>query len=110
VDFLAREPASRSSTSICLRLTDTGALTGDDAAAAPKEIAALLDREGVAYDIGGYRDAPPGLRIWGGATVDPLDMQVLMPWIEWAYQEVCLAPAMAKPIGTGVHGQGTDIG
>ncbi len=96
VEFLAREPASRSSTSICLALTDTGALTGDAAAAAPKKIAGLLDKERVAHDIGGYRDAPPGLRIWGGATVDPLDMRVLMPWIEWAYEEVCLAPATAE--------------
>jgi phosphoserine aminotransferase len=95
VEFLAKEPASRSSTSICLTLTDTGPLTGDDAASAPKKIAGLLDKEGVAYDIGGYRDAPPGLRIWGGATVDPLDMRVLMPWIEWAYEEICLAPAAA---------------
>jgi phosphoserine aminotransferase len=96
VEFLARDPASRSATSICLTITDTGALTGDDAAAAPKRIAALLDKEGVAYDIGGYRDAPPGLRIWGGATVDPLDMQVLMPWIEWAYEEICMSPAAVE--------------
>ena len=94
-EFLAQEPASRSSTSICLTLTDTGALTGDDARTAPAKIAGLLEREAVAYDIGGYRDAPPGLRIWGGATVDPLDMQVLMPWIGWAYEEICLAPAAA---------------
>lgn len=95
VQFLAAQPASRSSTSICLKLTDTGELTGDEAASAPKKIAALLDKEGIAYDIAGYRDAPPGLRIWGGATVDPLDMRVLMPWIEWAYGEVCRAPATA---------------
>jgi phosphoserine aminotransferase len=96
VEFLARDPASRSATSICLTITDTGALTGDDAAAAPKRIAALLDKEGVAYDIGGYRDAPPGLRIWGGATVDPLDMQVLMPWVEWAYEEICNSPVAVE--------------
>ena len=96
VEFLARDPASRSSTSICLTITDTGALTGDGAAVAPKRIAALLDKEGVAYDIGGYRDAPPGLRIWGGATVDPLDMRVLMPWIEWAYEEICSSPAAVE--------------
>jgi len=95
IEFLAAEPASRSSTSICLALTDTGRLAGDAAASAPKSMAALLDREGVAYDIAGYRDAPPGLRIWGGATVDPLDMRVLMPWLEWAYEEVCRAPATA---------------
>jgi len=96
VDFLAAEPSSRSSTSICLTISDAGALTGKEAASAPKEIAALLDRDGIAYDIAGYRDAPPGLRIWGGATVDPLDTQVLMPWIEWAYEEVCRAPAAAR--------------
>jgi phosphoserine aminotransferase len=96
VEFLAAAPASRSSTSICLTLTDTGALIGEEAAPAPKLMADLLDREGVAHDIAGYRDAPPGLRIWGGATVDPLDMQVLMPWIEWAYEEVCQAPASAQ--------------
>ncbi len=96
VAFLARDPATRSSTSICLALTDTGLLTGEAAATAPKKIASLLDREGIAYDIAGYRDAPPGLRIWGGATVDPLDMRILMPWIEWAYGEACLAPAAAQ--------------
>jgi phosphoserine aminotransferase len=96
VEFLARDPASRSATSICLTITDTGALTGDDVAAAPKRIAALLDKEGVAYDIGGYRDAPPGLRIWGGATVDPLDMRVLMPWVEWAYEEICNSPVAVE--------------
>jgi len=95
IEFLAVEPASRSSTSICLTLTDTGSLAGEAAASAPKSMAALLDREGVAYDIAGYRDAPPGLRIWGGATVDPLDLRVLMPWLEWAYEEVCRAPATA---------------
>lgn len=95
VDFLARDPACRSSTSICLTLTETGALTGGEAAAAPKRIAKLLDEEGVAYDIGAYRDAPPGLRIWGGATVETDDMKALLPWLEWAYAQVCtgLAPA-----------------
>ncbi len=95
IEFLARDPATRSSTSICLRLTDTGALTGDEAKQAPKRIAALLDEEGVAFDIGAYRDAPPGLRIWGGATVETDDMKALLPWLEWAYAQVCtgLAPA-----------------
>jgi phosphoserine aminotransferase len=96
VEFLASDPATRSCTSICLRITDTGALRGDDAAAVPKKIAALLEKEGVAFDIGGYRDAPPGLRLWGGATVEPLDLQMLMPWIEWAHEEVCAAPVSAK--------------
>ncbi|MBE9558323.1 MAG: phosphoserine transaminase [Proteobacteria bacterium] len=96
VEFLAGDPATRSCTSICLRITDTGALRGDEAAAVPKKIAALLEKEGIAFDIGGYRDAPPGLRLWGGATVEPLDLQMLMPWIEWAHEEVCAAPASAK--------------
>jgi len=89
VEFLARDAASRSSTSICLKITDTGPLSGDDAAAAPKKMAALLDKERIAYDIGGYRDAPPGLRIWGGATVDSTDMALLPPWLEWAHAEIC---------------------
>jgi phosphoserine aminotransferase len=95
-EFLAKDPATRSSTSICLTITDTGGLGGDEAAAAPKKIAALLEKEGVAFDIGAYRDAPPGLRLWGGATVEPLDLQMLMPWIEWAHEEVCAALAAVK--------------
>jgi phosphoserine aminotransferase len=96
VEFLASDPATRSCTSICLRITDTGTLGGDEAAVAPKKIAALLEKEGIAFDIGGYRDAPPGLRLWGGATVEPLDIQMLMPWIEWAHEEVCATPVAAK--------------
>jgi phosphoserine aminotransferase len=92
VEFLAKDPATRSTTSICLRITDTGVLSGDKAMGAPKKIAALLEKEGISFDIGGYRDAPPGLRIWGGATVEPLDIQMLMPWIEWAHEEICAAP------------------
>jgi phosphoserine aminotransferase len=87
IDFLARDAATRSPTSICLRLT------GDAPEAAPRDIAALLDGEGVAYDIGAYRDAPPGLRIWGGATVETSDIQALLPWLEWAYQTVCAEAA-----------------
>jgi phosphoserine aminotransferase len=96
VEFLAKDAATRSSTSICLAITDTGALAGDEAATAPKKIAALLEKENIAYDIAGYRDAPSGLRLWGGATVEPLDLQILMPWIEWAWGEVCATPAAAK--------------
>ncbi len=87
VEFLARDPATRSSTSICLRIAEAAALPGD-AAAAPKRIAELLDGEGVAHDIGAYRDAPPGLRIWGGATVERADMEALLPWLDWAYDQV----------------------
>ena len=74
--FLAADPATRSCTSICLRLEgpDTGA-----------RIAKRLESEGVAHDIASYRDAPPGLRIWGGATVDSADIAALLPWIDWAY-------------------------
>lgn len=86
VRFLARDAAARSSTSICLEIAPERAQ--DDAAATPKRMAELLDREGVAYDIGAYRDAPPGFRIWGGATVERADMQALLPWLDWAYEQV----------------------
>ncbi len=75
IDFLAEDPATRSCTSICLKLTVPGLA---------KPVAGLLEKEGVAYDIGAYRDAPPGLRIWGGATVEAADVQKLLPWLEWA--------------------------
>ena len=90
VDFLAEAPATRSSTSICLKIVDpwfTG-LPAEDQAKAAKRIAALLDDEGAGYDIGAYRDAPPGLRLWGGATVETADLQALFPWLDWAYGEV----------------------
>lgn len=89
-DFLAGDPACRSTTSICLKIVDPwfSALDADTQAAVPKKLAALLDAEGVAFDIGGYRDAPPGLRIWGGATVDTADLRALTPWLDWAYSEV----------------------
>jgi phosphoserine aminotransferase len=80
VAFLAADPATRSPTSICLQLP------GADPAI-PKKMAALLDKEGAAYDIGAYRDAPPGLRIWGGATVETSDVEALLPWLDWAYAE-----------------------
>jgi len=75
VDFLAEDPPTRSCTSICLKLT---------VPELAKPIATLLEKEGVAYDIGAYRDAPPGLRIWGGATVETADIDALLPWLEWA--------------------------
>lgn len=81
VDFLAVDPATRSSTSICLKFH------GVDAAQV-KAMTKLLDTNVVAYDIGAYRDAPAGLRIWGGATVEPSDTEKLMPWLTWAYNEV----------------------
>jgi phosphoserine aminotransferase len=89
-DFLARDPATRSNTSICLRIVSPWFLSLDDAgrAKAAKRIAALLDERGIAHDIGSYRDAPPGLRIWGGATVETSDIQALMPWTQWAHDVV----------------------
>ncbi len=90
VDFLAVVPETRSNTSICLKIVDPWykALSAEDQAKGAKKIATLLDQKGVAYDIASYRDAPPGLRIWGGATVEASDMQALMPWLDWAYAQV----------------------
>ncbi len=90
VDFLAADPATRSCTSICLRITAPwfAGLAPDEQAKAAKRLASLLDREGVAFDIASYRDAPPGLRIWGGATVETADIEALLPWLDWAYAQV----------------------
>jgi phosphoserine aminotransferase len=84
---LATDPATRSNTSVCLSITDAevAALDQDGQAAFAKGLAAALDKEGVAYDIGHYRDAPPGLRIWCGATVETADLKALMPWLDWAF-------------------------
>ncbi|WP_339830596.1 phosphoserine transaminase [uncultured Parvibaculum sp.] len=89
VDFLAEKVDTRSNTSVCLKVVDPDvtALSDDDQAAFAKKIADLLDKEGVANDIAGYRDAPAGLRIWAGATVETSDMRALMPWLDWAYAE-----------------------
>jgi phosphoserine aminotransferase len=89
-DFLAREQGARSNTSVCLKIVDPWFKgLGDDAQAdAAKKIASLLEKEGVAYDIGGYRSAPPGLRIWCGATVDKADLEALTPWLDWAWSKV----------------------
>jgi len=87
VDFLAREPAFRSNTSVCLKVVDpaVGRLPADAQAAFVKGIAAALEKEGVAYDIDGYRDAPPGLRVWCGSTVERADVEALTAWLDWAY-------------------------
>src|ERR1700681_2054547 len=87
IDFLARDPALRSNTSVCLKVVDpaVGRLAADAQAAFVKGIAAALDKEGVAYDIDAYRDAPPGLRIWCGSTVERADVEALTPWLDWAY-------------------------
>jgi len=88
--FLAKDPATRSNTSVCLTFIDPAitALAPEAQAAFAKDVAALLEKEGVGLDLGSYRDAPPGLRIWCGATVEASDGAALMPWIEWAYQTV----------------------
>jgi phosphoserine aminotransferase len=90
VDFLAEQPATRSNTSVCLKVVDPWfmGLDADRQAAAAKRISALLDAEGVGFDTGAYRDAPPGLRIWAGATVERSDLEALFPWLDWAYATV----------------------
>jgi len=97
VDFLAADPATRSNTSVCLSVIDPAvtALSADGQADFAKKLAALLEKEGVALDIGGYRDAPPGLRIWCGATVDTDDLRALTPWLDWAFATLAaeLSPA-----------------
>jgi len=90
---LAEDPATASCTSVCLKFTDPRITDG---AAFAKAVAKRLDAEGVAYDIGAYRDAPPGLRIWCGGTVETSDVALLMPWIEWAFEaEIASAVAAA---------------
>jgi phosphoserine aminotransferase len=87
VDFLANDAAIRSNTSVCLKIVDPAitALPADQQAAFVKKIPALLEKENVAYDIDGYRDAPPGLRIWCGATVEASDVAALTHWLDWAF-------------------------
>ncbi|MEW6754496.1 MAG: phosphoserine transaminase [Candidatus Latescibacterota bacterium] len=90
VNFLAAEPAIRSSTSICFRLVDPSlvALPVEEQAGRMKKLAGLLEKEGVAYDVNAYREAPPGLRIWGGSTVETADIEALTPWLDWAFAAV----------------------
>ncbi len=90
VDFLALDADFRSSTSICLKIVDPwfAGLDAEGQAAAQKKLVALLDTEGAAYDIGAYRDAPSGLRIWGGATVETPDLEALFPWLDWAFAQI----------------------
>jgi phosphoserine aminotransferase len=88
VDFLPARPETRSNTSVCLKVVDPK-ITALDAAAQgdfAKKLASLLEKEAVALDIGAYRDAPPGLRIWCGATIETSDLNALTPWLDWAYQ------------------------
>ena len=89
IGFLAEDRRVRSCTSVCLKIVDP-AVTSLDAeaqAAIPKKITTLLEKEKVAYDIDAYRDAPPGFRLWGGATVERSDLEALFPWLDWAYAE-----------------------
>jgi len=97
IDFLAKKPEQRSNTSVCLVITDpeVAALDAEARAAFAKAIVSRLDREGVAYDIGAYRDAPPGLRIWTGSTVEAADLEKLTPWLDWAFAQEKAALAAA---------------
>src|SRR6267143_3576181 len=89
IEFLARDPALRSNTSVCLKVVDPSVakLPAEAQAAFVKGIAAALEKEGVAYDIDAYRDAPAGLRIWCGSTVEGADVEALTVWLDWAYAE-----------------------
>ncbi len=92
IDFLAEDPATRSTTSVCLKFTDARITDG---AAFAKAVAKRLEAEGVALDIGAYRDAPAGLRIWCGATVEAADVAALMPWLAWAFETELAAQSQA---------------
>jgi len=84
IEHLAKDPAARSNTSVCLQFADRTDAEANKAR--QKAIAKLLEDEGAAYDIGAYRDAPPGIRIWCGATVDTADIEALGPWLDWAWE------------------------
>ena len=90
VDFLAEDPGTRSCTSICLKIVDPWftALEGEAQAKTVKRMTQLLEEADAAYDVASYRAAPPGLRIWGGATVERADLAALLPWLEWAWAAV----------------------
>ncbi|MCD6035637.1 MAG: phosphoserine transaminase [Rickettsiales bacterium] len=89
-DFLAEDPATVSNTSVCLKIIDPWYTGLDKAAQADyaKQIVSILEQEGVAYDIGAYRDAPAGLRIWAGATVETSDLEALFPWLDFAFGQL----------------------
>ncbi len=92
IEFLAVDPATRSNTSVCLKFTDARIRDG---AGFAKAVAKRLESEGVAFDIGAYRDAPPGLRIWCGATVETSDIEALLPWLNWAFEAEISAQTQA---------------
>jgi phosphoserine aminotransferase len=89
VDFLAKDAAVRSNTSVCMKVVDpqVTALSADKQAAFAKALVDAIEKEGAGYDLGAYRDAPPGLRIWCGATVEAKDVEVLTQWLDWAFAE-----------------------
>src|SRR5262245_20914427 len=91
VDFLAKDPATRSCTSICLEIVAPAFIARDAKARAAivQKMTRLLEGEGVALDVASYRDAPPGLRLWGGATVEREDLEAVLPWLDWAWREAC---------------------
>jgi len=97
IDFLTRDPALRSNTSVCLRIVDPAVarLSAEAQTALVKSIEAALEKEGVAYDVATHRDAPPGLRIWCGSTVEQSDVRALTPWLDWAYAKAKAALAAA---------------
>ncbi|MBL4802195.1 MAG: phosphoserine transaminase, partial [Emcibacter sp.] len=90
VQFLANDAQTVSNTSVCFKIVAPwfAALSADEQAAAAKKIATLLDEEGAAFDIASYRDAPAGLRIWAGSTIEASDLTALLPWLDWAYAQV----------------------
>jgi phosphoserine aminotransferase len=98
IDFLAEDPPTRSCTSVCLKLTApwVAALPSEAQWAVAKRIAALLEAEGVAYDIAAHRDSPPGLRIWTGATIETANVAALLPWLDWAYATAAAEHAPAR--------------
>ena len=89
IDFLAKEPAIRSNTSVCLKIVDPAitSLPADAQSDFVKKLVAAVEKEGAGYDFAYYRDAPPGLRIWCGATVEAGDVALLTQWIDWAFAE-----------------------
>lgn len=96
IDFLAKDPATRSNTGVCLAFSESGAAKTPEARAAlAKTMASLIEKEGAGYDFGAYRDAPPGFRIWCGATVEASDVTLLTQWLDWAYAEAMAELALA---------------
>jgi phosphoserine aminotransferase len=97
VDFLAKDPAIRSNTSVCMKVVDPAitSLSADAQADFAKKLVAAVEKEGAGYDLGAYRDAPPGLRIWCGATVEARDVEILTQWLDWAFAETKASLAKA---------------